>query len=81
VPKKEKPQQTKQVAGEIVDAEDNVIGGGFESFQEILDALPEFLKEKNLKDKSGRRPDDPQYDPCTLYIPQHEWKGFTPGMT
>lgn len=31
--KKDKPQQTKTVEGEIVDAEDHVIGGGFESFE------------------------------------------------
>lgn len=52
-----------------MDAEDKVIGGGFESFEDILDALPEFLKEKNLKDKNGNRPDHHEYDPCTLYIP------------
>ena len=57
-----------------------MIGGGFESFEDIIDALPEFLKDKNLKDKNGRRPDHPEYDPCTLFIPKEEWKQFTPGM-
>jgi len=31
--------------GEVVDQEDAVIGGGFSSFDDILDALPDFLKE------------------------------------
>jgi len=57
-----------------------VIGGGFETYDEILDALPEFLKEKNIRDKEKRRPDHPDYDPCSLYIPAEEWKNFTPGM-
>jgi DNA mismatch repair protein MSH6 len=27
-----------------------------------------------------RRPEDPLYDPTTLYIPDKEWKTFTPAM-
>ena len=27
-----------------------------------------------------RRPNDPKYDPSTLYIPMEKWKEFTPGM-
>ena len=33
-----------------VDMEDEHIGGGFNSIEEIHDALPEFLKPQNLKD-------------------------------
>lgn len=29
----------------------------------------EFLKPDKIKDKQGRRPDHPDYDPTTLYVP------------
>ena len=58
-----------------------MIGGGFNSVEEITDALPEFLKPKNIRDKEGRRPDDPDYDLTTLFIPEGAWKSFTPCMT
>ena len=32
-------------------------------------------------DKKKRRPDHPEYDDTTLYIPSNEWKGFTACMT
>lgn len=64
-----------------VDAEDQVIGGGFNSIDEIHDALPSFLKPENLKDKHGNRPDHPEYDYTTLHIPQNSWKDFTPAMS
>ena len=32
-------------SGELVDQEDQNIGGGFQSIDEIKEALPEFLKE------------------------------------
>ena len=63
-----------------VDAEDQVIGGGFNNIDEIHDALPNFLKPAHLKDKHGNRPDHPEYDYTTLFIPPTEWKTFTPAM-
>ena len=42
--------------------------------------MPNFLKPEFVKDKEGNRPDSPNYDPTTLYIPPNEWKGFTPAM-
>lgn len=60
--------------------EDQHIGGGFKNEQEIFDALPEFLKPENIKDKQRRGREHPDYDPTTLYIPAAEWKNFTPGM-
>ena len=77
---KSKPSTMKN-DGQQVDTEDQVIGGGFNSVQEIHDALPSFLKPENIKDKFGNRPDHPNYDVTTLFIPQHEWKNFTPAMT
>ncbi|KAJ4482025.1 muts domain V-domain-containing protein [Lentinula aciculospora] len=35
-----------------------------------------FLQD--VKDKDGKRPGDPKYDPRTLYIPPKAWKEFTP---
>ncbi|KAF5351341.1 hypothetical protein D9758_008002 [Tetrapyrgos nigripes] len=32
----------------------------------------------DVKDKDGRRPGDPKYDPRTLFIPPKAWKDFTP---
>ena len=64
----------------FVDTEDQVIGGGFASLDEIRDALPYFLKEENIRDIQGRRPNDPDYDETTLLIPQKEWPNFTPAM-
>ncbi|KAK1221756.1 DNA mismatch repair protein msh6 [Marasmius sp. AFHP31] len=32
----------------------------------------------DVKDKDGRRPGDPKYDPRTLYVPPKVWKEFTP---
>ena len=39
---------------------------------------PEFLLPENIKDSQGRRPDHPDYDPSTLYVPK-DYK-FTPAM-
>lgn len=64
----------------IVDQEDEHIGGGFESVQEIHDALPSFLKPENIMDKHKRRPDHDEYDDTTLFIPPGEWKNITPAM-
>lgn len=35
-----------------------------------------FLED--VKDKEGRRPDHPDYDPRTIFIPPKAWKQFTP---
>lgn len=38
----------------------------------------DFLKPENIKDKAGRRPDHPDYDPKTLYVPSEFLKKQTP---
>jgi DNA mismatch repair protein MSH6 len=45
-----------------------------------MSALPNFIKDENVMDAERRRPDHPDYDPTTLYVPPSEWKGFTPCM-
>lgn len=42
------------------------------------DNLPDFLKYENLKDLNGKRPEDPEYDPTTLYVPESFLKKQTP---
>lgn len=64
----------------FVDKEDQPTLGGFTSHEELLDARPHFIKEENIKDMQGKRPDDPDYDFKTLYIPAKEWANFTPAM-
>ena len=44
------------------------------------DALPDFLKPENIKDKNGNRPDSPQYDCNTLFVPPEFLKKQTPAM-
>jgi hypothetical protein len=63
------------------DHEDQIIGGGFTSREEVTDALPEFLKAENIKDIHANRPHEADYDDTSLLIPKHEWASFTPCMT
>lgn len=41
---------------------------------------PWYTQKDNILDSEQRRPDDPDYDPSTLYIPKSEWDALTPGM-
>jgi DNA mismatch repair protein MSH6 len=42
-------------------------GAGDEQWQHLQLA---FLKPENIKDKDGHRPDHPEYNPRTLYVPR-----------
>ena len=44
------------------------------------DALPDFLKPENIKDKNGNSPNSDQYDCNTLYVPPDFLKKQTPAM-
>ena len=48
--------------------------------EEIRDARPYFLKEKFIRDADMRKITEPDYDSSTLYVPEKEWKNFTPAM-
>ena len=63
-----------------VDQEDQHIGGGFNSLDEIMAALPGFLQAANIRDIHGRKPHEEEYDDTSLLIPKDAWKGFTPAM-
>ena len=39
-----------------------------------------FLNENKIKDKCGRRPDHPEYDSRTLYVPESHLQTQTPGQ-
>lgn len=47
---------------------------------EIKEALPEFLKEHNIRDANRLRPFEEGYDDTSLFIPADQWKSFTPAM-
>jgi DNA mismatch repair protein MSH6 len=40
----------------------------------------DFLKQDKIRDAKRRRPDDPEYDPRTLYVPDHFKQNLTPAM-
>ena len=40
-----------------------------DAFSNPYNGLPEFLKADKIRDKMGRRPDDPNYDPTSLLVP------------
>ncbi|KAJ9075514.1 DNA mismatch repair protein msh6, variant 2 [Entomophthora muscae] len=46
--------------------------------QEKAEADGRFSFLVNVRDGNGHPPDDPEYDPRTLYIPPSYWKKFTP---
>ena len=39
-----------------------------------------FLQEQKIKDKNGRRPDDPCYDVRTVFVPESHLNAQTPGQ-
>lgn len=39
------------------------------SEQQLIDGKPWFIQEQFIKDAQLRRPNDPDYDPGTLFIP------------
>ena len=41
---------------------------------------PWYTQTDFVKDACERRPDHPDYDPTTLYIPPEEWAAIKPGM-
>ena len=46
----------------------------------ILDCLAWWTKADIIKDKHGRRPEDPKYDKHTLLVPEEAWKDLSPSM-
>lgn len=51
-----------------------------------LPSAPKFEEERykwleDVRDADGNRPDDPDYDPRTIYVPKSAWAKFTPFET
>ena len=42
--------------------------------------IPSFMKKENIRDNELRRPDDSDYDPSTIHIPDDEYEKLTPLM-
>ncbi|THV02566.1 DNA mismatch repair protein Msh6 [Dendrothele bispora CBS 962.96] len=85
VPKKSRPKPKKAASSSA-----DVNAGGSFSFLTAAERREQDKKNDkkaaedpysfllDVKDKDGRRPGDPKYDPRTLYIPPRAWKEFTP---
>lgn len=54
--------------------EKNIVMDDFE------DKIPLWATPEQCKDKNGKKPTDPDYDPSTLYVPPEEKKKLTPTM-
>jgi len=48
--------------------------------EELYAKLPSFFHADQIRDKNGRRPDNENYDPSTLYVPDSYIKTLTPGL-
>lgn len=62
---------TSKSLSQIVDLDDNM---------KWLHNNLEFLKPEKIKDANGRRPNHPDYDEKTLYVPQEYLNSLTPAM-
>jgi DNA mismatch repair protein MSH6 len=51
----------------------------YEFVDEVKDG-PWFTHADYIRDGQGRRPEDPNYDPTTIEIPDQDFKKMTPGM-
>jgi DNA mismatch repair protein MSH6 len=51
-----------------------------ETFSNPENGLPDFLKPENIRDSNLRYPNDPDFDPTTLFIPDQFIKKATPSM-
>ena len=60
-------------------AEDSEVDGVFSAGHHEHDSW-DFLKPNHRKDKNGRRPDHPEYNPRTLYVPPANLAAQTPAM-
>ncbi len=70
----------KKKIEEIVVTPQKSYGGFKMTPEEIKDARPYFIKEKYIRDAEMRKPNEPEFDSSTLYVPEKEWKNFTPAM-
>ena len=62
-----------------VDHKNEALNGAKTKTEENEDMeLPSWLKPENIMDKAKHKPDHPDYDPSSLYVPQSELVNMTP---
>ena len=75
--------EENDIDGEAQAVVDSGPNGHRESVMANVDKFrdgPWFTQTDFVKDACERRPDHPDYDPTTLYIPPEEWAAIKPGM-
>jgi DNA mismatch repair protein MSH6 len=76
-------QESKVFAEEQEEEKQGRSGLGWENLVALLEATkdgPWWTQKEYIKDSQGRRPDDPDYDGSTVFIPEDEWELLTQGM-
>ena len=74
------------VAEEVqkTDMKKNILKGEFDGdefpYEEFKITTPTFARPENVTDAQGNRPDHPDYDPSTIFIPKESWKKFSPSQ-
>ena len=79
-PEEEKGAATHDEA-EVIDS--NGFSDAKKNMYNLVDEVkdgPWFTQSEYIRDAESRRPDDPNYDPSTLEIPEQDFKKMTPGM-
>ncbi|OXB82828.1 UNVERIFIED_CONTAM: hypothetical protein H355_010398 [Colinus virginianus] len=75
-----KSKLTLFAAPENFESQANACSGGTGGFAAWEHEKLEWLQEGKKKDAHRRRQNDPDYDPCTLYVPEDYLNKCTPGM-
>ncbi|XP_021247442.1 DNA mismatch repair protein Msh6 isoform X1 [Numida meleagris] len=75
-----KSKLTSFAAPENFESQANACSGGTNGFAAWEHEKLEWLQEGKKKDAHRRRQNDPDYDPCTLYVPEDYLNKCTPGM-
>ncbi|XP_071595934.1 DNA mismatch repair protein Msh6 isoform X2 [Heliangelus exortis] len=75
-----KSKLTSFAAPETFESQANACSGGTGEFAVWEHEKLDWLQEGKKKDVHRRRQGDPDYDPCTLYVPEDYLNKCTPGM-
>ncbi|NWQ63822.1 MSH6 protein, partial [Neopipo cinnamomea] len=75
-----KSKLTSFAAPESFESQANACNGGLGGFTVWEHEKLDWLQEGKRKDAHRKRQGDPDYDPCTLYVPEDYLNKCTPGM-
>ncbi|XP_063247263.1 DNA mismatch repair protein Msh6 [Prinia subflava] len=75
-----KSKLTSFAAPESFDSQANACSGGTGGFSVWEHEKLDWLQEGKRRDAHRRRQGDPDYDPCTLYVPEDYLNKCTPGV-